>query len=34
MNENIEITILIFLYSAIVIAGIKLLMFILKKIED
>ena len=31
MNEKIEITLLIFLYSSILMAGIKLLMFMFKE---
>jgi hypothetical protein len=34
MNEKIEITLLIFLYSSIVMAGIKLLMFMFKENKD
>jgi len=34
MNEKIEITLLIFLYVSIIIAGIKLLMFMFKNNED
>jgi hypothetical protein len=33
MNEKIEITLLIFLYGSIIIAGIKLLMFMFEKNE-
>jgi len=34
MNEKIEITLLIFLYGSIVMAGIKLLMFMFKENEE
>jgi len=33
MNENIEITLLIFLYASLFIAGAKLLMFMFEKNE-